>query len=135
EEHPYVANGDIGIVIGDYKSYGQKFVPKKLVVEFVTHKGIGIKYFKGQFTNDQGSPPLELAYALTVHKTQGSEFGITFVILPNPCRLLSRELLYTSLTRQKDRVVLFHQGPARDLLRYSDGSESEIARRCTNLFV
>jgi hypothetical protein len=132
EESPYVANGDIGIAIGDYKPFGQKRVPKNLVVEFVAHRGVGIKYFKGQF-GDEGTPPLELAYALTVHKTQGSEFGLTFVIVPNPCRLLSRELLYTALTRQKDKVVLLHQGEVRDLLRFSDGSESEVARRCTNL--
>jgi len=53
--------------------------------------------------------PLELAYALTIHKAQGSEFGMTFVVIPNPCRLLSRELLYTALTRQREQVVLFHQ--------------------------
>ncbi len=39
-----------------------------------------------------------LAYCLTVHKTQGSEFGATFVVLTNPYWLLSRELLYTALT-------------------------------------
>ncbi len=44
------------------------------------------------------------------------------------------ELLYTALTRQQKKVVLLHQGDVRDLLRFSDASESEIARRCTNLF-
>ncbi len=132
-EKPYVANGDIGIAIGDYKAYGTNRIPKHLVVEFVAHAGTGVKFFKSEF-GDDGLPPLELAYALTVHKTQGSEFGVTFVVLPNPCRLLSRELLYTALTRQKDKVVLLHQGDVRDLLAFSDGSQSEIARRCTNLF-
>ncbi len=33
------------------------------------------------------------------------EFGITFLVLPNPCWLLSRELLYTALTRHRDRFV------------------------------
>ena len=55
---------------------------------------------------------LELAYALTVHKSQGSQFGTVILVLPNPCHLLSRELLYTALTRQKDRIVILHQGPA-----------------------
>jgi ATP-dependent exoDNAse (exonuclease V) alpha subunit len=50
--------------------------------------------------------PLELAYALTVHKAQGSEFKKVFVIIPKNCRLLSRELLYTSLTRSRDQLVL-----------------------------
>ena len=56
-------------------------------------------------------------------------------MLPNPCRLLSRELLYTALTRQKDRVVILHQGPRTDLRRYSSDDRSETARRLTNLFV
>lgn len=133
DEDPYVANGDIGIVVGDYKAAGKSFIPRNLAVEFVAHQNIGIKFFRGEF-GDDAVPPLELAYALTVHKTQGSEFGLTMVVLPNPCRLLSRELLYTALTRQKDKVVLFHQGAVRDLLRYADASESETARRCTNLF-
>ncbi len=132
--NPYVANGDIGIVCGDYKSKNSTWAPKNLVVEFVTHQRVGVKYFNNEF-GDESLPPLELAYALTVHKTQGSEFGVTFVVVPNPCRLLSRELLYTALTRQKDKVVVLHQGDARELLRFADAGESETARRCTNLFV
>jgi ATP-dependent exoDNAse (exonuclease V) alpha subunit len=77
---------------------------------------------------------LELAYALTIHKAQGSEFGITFVVVPTPCRLLSRELLYTALTRQRKQVVLLHQGDVRALLKLSSAEHSEMARRLTNLF-
>ena len=90
--------------------------------------------FRTREFSDEGSPPLELAYVLTVHKTQGSEFGTTFVVLPNPCWPLSRELLYTALTRQKDRVVILHQGDLRELRRYANEVHSEIARRLTNLF-
>ncbi|MBK7078217.1 MAG: AAA family ATPase [Myxococcales bacterium] len=133
EKPPYVANGDIGIAIGEYKAQGMKFFPRNLEVEFVAHPGLGVKYWRSEF-GDDAVTPLELAYALTVHKTQGSEFGITFVVLPNPCRLLSRELLYTALTRQRNKLVLFHQGDAHALLQYADASQSEIARRCTNLF-
>ena len=39
---------------------------------------------KSEF-GDEARNSRELAYALTVHKTQGSEFGITFLVLPNPC--------------------------------------------------
>lgn len=79
--------------------------------------------------------PLELAYALTVHKTQGSEFGVTFIVLPSPCWLLSRELLYTGLTRHRDRLIVLHQGPFSDFRRFASEEYSEIARRMTNLFV
>jgi hypothetical protein len=56
-------------------------------------------------------------------------------VLPNPCRLLSRELLYTALTRQKDRIIILHQGPRSELRKYSSDDRSETARRLTNLFV
>jgi len=79
-------------------------------------------------------PPLELAYALTIHKTQGSEFGTTFLVVPNPCRLLTREMLYTALTRHKTKMVILHQGDFCDLQRYSHDQASDVARRMTNLF-
>lgn len=50
---------------------------------------------------------LELAYAITIHKSQGSEYGT--VVLPigeHTSRLLTRNLLYTAVTRAKDMVVM-----------------------------
>lgn len=59
-------------------------------------------------------PPHEIAYAITVHKSQGSEFGNVLVILPadveNP--LLTRPLLYTGVTRAKKRAVVTGTGAA-----------------------
>ncbi len=53
-------------------------------------------------------PPHELAYAITVHKSQGSEFQNVLLLLPsdekNP--LLSRPLVYTGVTRAKDRTLV-----------------------------
>jgi hypothetical protein len=83
---------------------------------------------------DDGSPVLELAYAVTIHKSQGSEFGQTFVVLPNPCRVLSRELLYTALTRQRNHVTVLMQGELADLRKYASAAYSETAARLTNLF-
>ena len=60
---------------------------------------------------------MELAYAVTVHKAQGSEFGKVFLVLPARSRLLSREMLYTALTRQIDRVVILHQGESSTFAR------------------
>jgi exodeoxyribonuclease V alpha subunit len=49
----------------------------------------------------------ETAYAMTVHKSQGSQFGTTAVLLPPPgSPLLTRELLYTAVTRARDRVLV-----------------------------
>ena len=50
---------------------------------------------------------LEMAYAVTVHKSQGSEYP--FVIIPlgsAPAMLLSRNLLYTAVTRAQAMVIL-----------------------------
>ena len=53
-------------------------------------------------------PRHETCYAMTVHKSQGSEFEHTVLILPEePCPVLGRELLYTALTRARDRFALF----------------------------
>ncbi|MYI56661.1 MAG: AAA family ATPase, partial [Acidimicrobiia bacterium] len=133
ERQSYVANGDVGLVVGNYKTQKQRNLFPWLEVEFTSQLGYDYDFHTREFSDEAG-PPLELAYALTVHKTQGSEFGITFVVLPNPCWLLSRELLYTALTRQQERVVILHQGDVRELREYAKESYSEIARRLTNLF-
>lgn len=130
----YVANGDIGVVTGHRRTSKKKWKPVDIEVELASQPGFSYKFKPGEFGSQESSPPLELAYALTIHKTQGSEFGKTFLVIPNPCRLLSREMLYTALTRHRDKVVILHQGDFRDLHRFSHGQASEIYRRMTNLF-
>jgi exodeoxyribonuclease V alpha subunit len=50
---------------------------------------------------------LEHAYAMTVHKSQGSEYTRIAIVLPQTDhKALTRELLYTGLTRAKSSVVL-----------------------------
>lgn len=52
-------------------------------------------------------PAYETVYAMTIHKTQGSEFNHVAIVLPetiNP--ILSRELLYTGITRAKQKVMI-----------------------------
>ncbi|MGW5752234.1 C-terminal helicase domain-containing protein [Nocardia rhamnosiphila] len=76
---------------------------------------------------------MELAWAVTVHKSQGSEFGITFVVLPMRAPV-SRDLLYTALTRHLDQVVIPHQGTLPELRALTRPSASETAGRLTDLF-
>ena len=55
-------------------------------------------------------PPTEPAWALTIHKSQGSEFDAVGVVLPDPDaarRPLSRGLLYTAVTRARREVLVF----------------------------
>lgn len=52
-------------------------------------------------------PPWQPAYAMTVHKAQGAEFASVLLVLPaEDSPLLSRELLYTAITRARERLVM-----------------------------
>jgi exodeoxyribonuclease V alpha subunit len=52
-------------------------------------------------------PPLETAWAMTVHKAQGSEFDDVLVVLPErDSRVLGRELLYTAVTRARSKLTM-----------------------------
>lgn len=131
----YVANGEIGMVIGQFKTKRMTFKgkPRNTEIEFTSQKGYKYSFKSWEFA-EEGNNPLELAYALTVHKAQGSEFGKVILIVPNPCFLLSREMLYTSLTRQKDKVILLFQGNVFDIKELASPLRSDTLRRITNLF-
>ena len=50
---------------------------------------------------------VDTVYAMTVHKSQGSQFATAAVVLPDPASpLLTRELLYTAVTRARERLIL-----------------------------
>lgn len=122
----YLANGEIGIA-------SKAKNPKYLNVAFVNREDKKYGFSRKNFSHD--GAPLELAYALTVHKAQGSEFDKVFVVLPKGTRLMTRELLYTALTRSRDQLVLFVEGKdASGLYELTQPKLSETARRNTNLF-
>ena len=53
-------------------------------------------------------PEHETVYAMTVHKSQGSEFDCVIVVLPEKTSpVLSRELLYTAITRATTRLEIW----------------------------
>ena len=92
--------------------------------------------FPGQDFGDGESrrTVVELAYALTVHKAQGSEFGVVIVVLPKH-RMAYRELVYTALTRARRQLVLLVEGDGvGDLIDLSKPTASETVKRNTNLF-
>lgn len=129
----YIANGEIGIAVGQWKTPNMSGLPWNLQINFSSQPDHTYDFSARDF-GEESSPAIELAYAITVHKSQGSDFGIVFLILPQNSRILSRELLYTALTRQKDKIIILQQGHKNDIKKYSSAYYSETARRLTNLF-
>jgi ATP-dependent exoDNAse (exonuclease V) alpha subunit len=129
----YLANGEIGIVVGQTKSKYMKGKPWLLKMELSSQPGLSYDFKKKDFS-DEGDNYLELAYALTVHKSQGSEFNLVILVLPNPCFILSRELIYTALTRQVNKIIILYQGDIFRLKEYASDIYSETFQRMTNIF-
>lgn len=125
----YLANGEIGVAVGQWKSRGN---PTILKIEFSSQPGYTYDFYGSDF-REEGDPSLELAYALTVHKAQGSQFDLVIIVIPENHPILSRELIYTALTRHKDRVIVLHQGPRSALKDLAAPHRSETSRRMTNL--
>ena len=109
-----LSNGSIGLIRGDK---GTTLYFPELDEPMPLYGDNGIRKGEQEF--------FDLAYAITVHKSQGSGFSHTFFVLPNKTGLLSKELVYTALTRSRESVTLFVQGQAGDLF---DKSVLEKAR-------
>jgi exodeoxyribonuclease V alpha subunit len=120
----YIANGEIGIVTTTDNQSGSY-----LQVGFSTQERVTYRYSRGQVDEN-----LELAYALTVHKAQGSDFDIVFLILPQAAQTLSRELIYTGLTRFRKRLVLLIERDTSVLQALRLPDRSDTHQRNTNLF-
>ncbi|HXQ72030.1 MAG TPA: AAA family ATPase [Pyrinomonadaceae bacterium] len=131
DETEFIANGEIGMVTGQWKYDTDN--PSFTHVEFSGRGDRNFSFKRSDFSEDR-MPYMELAYAITVHKAQGSEFGTVFLVLPSNSRLISREMIYTALTRQKRRIWILHQGPFDRFLAYRHYIFSDIAARMTNLF-
>ena len=74
---------------------------------------------------------VDTVYAMTIHKSQGSQFGTVAVVLPDAASaMLTRELLYTAVTRARERVVLIgDEAAVRAAVTGSAGRASGLATR------
>ncbi len=123
----YVANGEIGLVARTTR--GANGSGDSLDVGFSTQPEVTYRYW-GNEVNDN----LELAYALTVPKAQGSDFDTVFFIVPRNAVTLSRELIYTGLTRFRTRLVLLIERDITPLLALRSPMRSATQIRNTFLF-
>lgn len=89
-------NGDVGVI------HLEPGPPRELVACFRAAEGRARRIAIARL------PAYESAYAMTVHKSQGSEFDEVALVLPERAsRILSRELLYTAITRAKRGVTVY----------------------------
>ena len=97
-----LVNGDIGVVVNYQESDGA--IRRR--VFFFTEDG-------GRYLTPAELPQVEICFAMTVHKSQGSEYENLLVILPGESSpLLTRELVYTAVTRAKKSLVIAGTSPA-----------------------
>lgn len=86
-----VYNGDMGIVKKITQDYVEVIFDDEKIVKYESNI----------------IEELELAYAITIHKSQGSEFPVGVMIITNgPPMLYTRNLLYTGVTRAKDLLIV-----------------------------
>jgi len=92
-------NGDIGIALPTADG--------RLRVAFPADGGESMRWI-----SPLRLPAVETAFAMTVHKSQGSEFEHVALLMPNTMSpVLSRELVYTAITRAKRHFSLLESGP------------------------
>ena len=107
-----IFNGDCGI-IKEINNFADT-----ITVEF--EEGKIVEYNQGIFDE------LELAYAVTIHKSQGSEYpAVVLPLLTGPKMLFNRNLLYTAVTRAKNCVAIVG---SEDAVNSMIANESELKR-------
>ncbi|MEG9545770.1 exodeoxyribonuclease V subunit alpha [Mannheimia sp. HC-2023] len=105
-----VASGDIGIILPDENGESRVYFDTK---QGEVHHSLSLSQI----------PNYEAAYIMTVHKSQGSEFEHTLLVLPlSISPVLTKELVYTAITRAKERFTLFGN---EKVWKYSVGSKTE----------
>ena len=111
-----LANGDIGVVCKDAK--GARIVVFGDAEEVKTFSTTSL-------------PQVDTVHALTIHKSQGSEFAHTIVVLPKgKSKILTRELLYTGITRAKPNLTLV---ATQEALEIAIGNKVQRATGLTDL--
>jgi exodeoxyribonuclease V alpha subunit len=90
-------NGDQGLILRVLTGSGRA----RTMAVFPHKEGLAV------FELDSLGPDIALSFAMTVHKSQGSEFDYVGCVLPDQdIPLLAREVLYTAVTRSRGSVVL-----------------------------
>lgn len=146
-ERVEVYNGEMGFATPhpwDMKKLNWSgFRPERFRVQFSTKPGLGVDYGKDLGKTPEGrrrpkesvDENLALAYAVSIHKAQGSEFERIYFVVPKHRRaLLSRELFYTGLTRAARHCTLLVEEDISPLLSMRRLEQSRLLGVNASLF-
>lgn len=97
-----VFNGDVGY-IESIDNEEEEYVV--IYDDYVFNKGVSVNVPKRVIYNSATISELTLAYAITVHKAQGSEYPCVIMPIAEPLINISKNILYTAITRAKKRFV------------------------------
>jgi ATP-dependent exoDNAse (exonuclease V) alpha subunit len=123
DDDTYIPNGTLGYFLPNSK--------KKVLIKFPKHYD-RYSYYP---TKKQANEMLELGYATSVHKAQGSQFDVTIMIVPaEDSDFLNREMLYTALTRSTNIQIVLIQNDISILKSRLWLGKSEIVKRNSSLF-
>jgi len=116
-----LANGDVGVVTAINRYDGE-------LVITCNFDGVSVE-LEGEMINN-----LELAYATTVHKSQGSEYKcVLFVVDSKHSIMLKRNIVYTAVTRAKQEIVIIGQRSAYTKAISCEETDSRLS--CLSSFI
>lgn len=139
-----------------FKAYGEYFCESDLVMQLenrekcangdvgkvieVSPSGVRVEFTEGIATyNRENIGELTLAYAMTIHKSQGSEYKcVIMCLLDSHEAMLNRNLVYTGITRAKKECILFYQPEAYKKAiktKADQGRFSFLAEKLKSLYV
>lgn len=119
----HLYNGDIGITMIDPDSQEGRPELKVLFPVVDDSSEVSYRYFPASVLSDY-----ECAYAITVHKSQGSEMNHVLLLTPSrDSSFITREILYTGITRAKSSVTLIY------VPNFFRNQCSRQISRCSNL--
>ena len=110
-------NGDLGIITD--------LLDEKITINLMSTAADGereVTYSKDRYEE------VELAYAMSIHKSQGSEYDTVIICLPEETSaMLRRRLLYTAVTRAKKKVYIFYMGNALEKAILNNNDKKRIS--------
>lgn len=110
-----VSNGDVGYITDLIPAKDSESKQDEIVIDF---SGVEVAYARSDWDR------VTLAYAMSIHKSQGSEFPVVIMPITNQAyKMLQRNLVYTGVTRAKQKLILLGSETAYKKAVATEGSK------------